>query len=94
MPSSTLDLILISVVVVLAAWIVLVFRADAHPAWRREASAWHGTAVHAARPPVGQPKYSPTPRPGKMQPSPLPRRDTAVPAERAAGTAADKTRAA
>ena len=58
MTGSTLNLILISVVVVtvLAIWIVLVFYADAHPAWRRrEASARHGTAGQAARPPAGQP---------------------------------------
>ena len=56
---STLNLILISVVVVtvLAVWIVLVFYADTHPAWRRrEASARHGTAGQAARPPAGQPR--------------------------------------
>ena len=56
MTGSTLNLILISVVVVtvLAIWIVLVFYADARPAWRRrEASARHGRP--AARPPAGQP---------------------------------------
>ena len=45
MTGSTRDLILIAVVTViaLAAWIVLVFYADAHPAWRRpEAPAGRG----------------------------------------------------
>jgi hypothetical protein len=91
-----LDLILISVVVVtvLAVWIVLVFYADAHPAWRREAPARHGTAGQAARPPAGQPEYSPDAAPGETQAPPSPARDTGVPAERVAGTAAGKTRAA
>jgi hypothetical protein len=56
MTGSTWDLILIAVVVVivLAAWIVLVFYADAHPAWRRpEAPAGHGTSGQAARPQAG-----------------------------------------
>jgi hypothetical protein len=97
MTGSTLDLILISVVVVivLAVWIVLVFYADAHPAWRRrEAPARHGTAGWAARPPAGRPRSSPDAAPGETQASPSPARDTGVPAERAAGTAAGKTRAA
>ena len=58
MTGSTLFLVLISVVVVivLAAWIVLVFYADAHPAWRRPgASAGHGPAA-------GLPEHSPARR--------------------------------
>ena len=97
MTSSTLYLILISVAVVtvLAVWIVLVFYADAHPAWRREAPARHSTAGQVARPPAGRPEYSPDAAPGQTQASPSPTRDTGVPAERAAaGTAAGKTRAA
>ena len=55
MTGSTLDLIVITVVVVilLAAGIVLVFYADAHPAWRRPETP-PGTARPArrlARPP-------------------------------------------
>jgi hypothetical protein len=96
MTGSTLNLILISVVVVtvLAVWIVLVFYADAHPAWRREAPARHSTADRAARPPAGQPEYSPDAAPGETQASLSPTRDTGVPGKRAAGPAAGKTRAA
>lgn len=35
-------------VVVLAAWIILVFYADAHPAWRRKTSSDHAAADRAA----------------------------------------------
>ena len=97
MTGSTLYLILISVVVVtvVAVWIVLVFYADAHPAGqRREAPARHGTAGQAARPPAGQPESSRDAAPGQAQASPSPARDTGVPAGRAAGPAAGKTRAA
>ena len=62
MTGSTLDLIVIAVVVVilLAAGIVLVFYADAHPAWRRpETPGGHGTSGQAARPPAGLPGHSP-----------------------------------
>ena len=65
MTGSTLDLVLISVVVVivLAAWIVLVFYADAHPGWRRPgAPAGHGPAGRAARPPAGLPEHGPARR--------------------------------
>jgi hypothetical protein len=95
MTGSTLDLILISVIVVivLAVWIVLVFYADANPAWRRrDASAGHGRAGGS---PAGcTAEVQPDAEPGKTQPSPPPGLDTGVPAERAAGTAAGKTRAA
>lgn len=85
MTGSTRDLILISVVTVilLAAWIVLVFYADAHPEWRRrEDPARHGT------------KRGPDAAPEETQASPSPARDTGVPGERVPGTAAGKTRAA
>jgi cytoskeletal protein RodZ len=96
MTGSTLNLILISVVVVtvLAVWIVLVFYADAHPAGRREAPARHRTAGTAARPPAGQPESSPDAAPGQTQAPPSPAPDTDVPAERASETAAGTTRAA
>jgi len=66
MTGSTRDLILISLVMVilLAAWIVLVFYADAHPEWRREDPARHGTADQAARPPGGR-SATRTPRPNR-----------------------------
>lgn len=97
MTGTTLDLILISVVVViaLAAWIVLVFYADAHRAWRRrEAHGGRGAGGHAARLPAGWPEHSPDAAPGQTQASPPPGPDTEAPAGRAAGTAADTTRAA
>jgi hypothetical protein len=97
MTGSTLNLILISVVVaiVVAVAIVLVFYADAHPAWRRrEAPVRHGTAGQAARPPAGRPRSSLDAAPGQTRASPSPAPDAGVPAERAAGTAAGKTRAA
>lgn len=83
MTGSTLDLILISavVVIVLAAWIVLVLYADAHPEWRRrEAPAGHGMSGQAARPPAALPEDSAAAAPGETQTSPPPGRDTGVPA--------------
>jgi hypothetical protein len=83
MTGSTRDLILISVVViiVLAAWIVLVFYADARPAWRRrEAPAGPGTSGQAARPAAGLAEHSPDAAPGETRTSPPPGRDTGVPA--------------
>jgi hypothetical protein len=75
MTGSTLDLVLISVVVVivLAAWIVLVFYADAHPAWR-----WPGPPLGTARPL----DCRSTARPAAHQETRTspPGRDTAVPA--------------
>ena len=73
MTGSTLFLVLISVVVVivLAAWIVLVFYADAHPAWRRpgaSATARPLDCRSTARPAAHQ----------ETRTSP-PGRDTAVP---------------
>jgi flagellar basal body-associated protein FliL len=78
MTGSTLDLILIAVVVVilLAAGMVLVFYADAHPAWRRpETRAGHGTSGQAARPPAGLPEHSPAAAHRETRTSP-PGRDT------------------
>jgi hypothetical protein len=88
MTGSTWDLILIAVVVVivLAAWIVLVFYADPHPAWRRpEAPAGRGTSGQAARPPAGPPEHSPDAAPGQTRTSPPPGRDTAAPAATSPG---------
>ena len=47
--TTPLGLIMIAIVIVLAAWIVLVFYADAHPAWRRHEPPGHDTAGRAAR---------------------------------------------
>jgi hypothetical protein len=80
MTGSTLDLILIAVVVVilLAAGIVLVFYAGAHPAWRRpETPAGHGTSGQAARP-AGLPEHSPAAAHRETRTSP-PGRDTGAP---------------
>jgi hypothetical protein len=81
MTGSTWDLILIAVVtvIVLAAWIVLVFYADKHPAWRRpEASAGHGTSGQATRLPAGPPEDSPAAVHGQTRSSPPPGRGTGV----------------
>ena len=77
MTGSTLDLILIAVVVVilLAAGIVLVFYADAHPAWRRPETPASG---QAARPPAGLPEHSPAAAHRETRTSP-PGRDTGAP---------------
>lgn len=49
--TTPLGLIMIAIVtvIVLAAWIVLVFYADAHPAWRRHQPPGRDTAGRAAR---------------------------------------------
>ena len=80
MTGSTLDLILIAVVVViaLAAWIVLVFYADTHPAWRRpEAPTGHGASGEGGSP-AGAPESSPAAAHRETR-TPPPGRDTAVP---------------
>ena len=88
MTGSTWDLILIAVVVVivLAAWIVLVFYADAHPAWRRP-EAPPGTARPARRLArrLGPPEHSPDAASGQTRTSPPPGRDTGVPAATSSG---------
>jgi hypothetical protein len=63
MTGSTPGIIIMIVVVmiVLAAWIILVFYADAHPEWRRRAPSGHG---------YGQADGSPgRPMPGRESPS-------------------------
>jgi len=82
MTGSTWDLILIAVVVVivLAAWIVLVFYADAHSAWRRPEAPGHGTSGQAPHPLAGPPEHSPDRALGETRTSPPPGRDTGVPA--------------
>jgi len=51
MTGSTLGIIvsIVVVVIVLVAWIAMVFYADAHPEWRRQAPSRHGMAGPAAR---------------------------------------------
>ena len=81
MTGSTLDLIVIAVVVVilLAAGIVLVFYAGAHPAWRRpETPAGHGTSGQAARPPAGLLEHNPAAAHRETRTSP-PGRDIGAP---------------
>jgi hypothetical protein len=60
MTGSTPVLVIAPIVVVisLAAWIALVFYADAHPAWRRGASSGHGTADPVAGATAGRPDGS------------------------------------
>ena len=96
MTGSTLNLILISVVVVtvLAVWIVLVFYADAHPAAGvRPPPGTARSARRLARPP-GSRSPARTPRPGRRRQHHRLAPDTIVPAERRMRTAAGKTRAA
>lgn len=96
MTGSTPGMIITSIVVVivLAAWIILVFYADAHPAWRRKAPSGHGPAGPAAPATAGRAEESPDLVSGETEASPAVRQETGAPAERDAGIAPDKTRAA
>lgn len=96
MTGSTLDLIIIPVVtvIVLAAWIILVFWADAHPTWRRKAPSGHGPAGPAAHATAGRAEESPDLVSGEMEASPAARQEAGAPAEQAAGFAPGKTGAA
>jgi hypothetical protein len=60
MTGSALGAIITAIVVmiVLMAWIVLVFRADASPDWRRRARAGHGVPGRASRSAAGWPEES------------------------------------
>jgi hypothetical protein len=71
MTGSTLGMIITSIVViVLAAWIILVSNADAHPRWRRKAPSGHGPAGLAARATAGRAEESPDLVSGEMDASP------------------------
>jgi hypothetical protein len=96
MTGSTVGLIIIPIVAVipLAAWIILVFYADAHPTWRGQAPSGHGPADPAARATAGKAEESPGLVSGEMEASPAARQEAGAPAERAATIAPDKTRAA
>jgi len=61
MTGSTLGIIvsIVVVVIVLVAWIAVVFYADAHPEWRHRAPSRHGLAGPAARPAVPHQEESP-----------------------------------
>ena len=95
MTGSTRDLILISLVTVilLAAWIVLVFYADAHPEWRREDPARPPRHGRPGGSPAGRPKRNPDAAPEQTRASPSPARDTGVPGERAPTVNPDMKRA-
>jgi len=81
MTGSALGLIITAVVVliVLAAWIVLVFYADAHPEWERQASRVQDSRDCASR---------------EMDASSTAGRDQGTPGERAAGIVPGRSRAA
>lgn len=70
MTGSTPGLVITSIVVVivLAAWIILVFHADAHPTWRRKAPSGHSPAGPAAQGTAGRMEESPDLVSGKMEP--------------------------
>jgi Family of unknown function (DUF5372) len=89
MTGSTLGMIITSIVVVIvmAAWIILVFYADAYPTWRRKAPSGHGPADPAARATAGRAEESPDLVSGEMEASPAARQEAGAPAERAAGIA-------
>jgi hypothetical protein len=79
-------------VLVLAAWIVPVFYADAHPAWRRGASSGRGTADRAAGATPGRPDGSLDGVSGRPEESPAASRDAEAHTEQAAGPAAGRMR--
>jgi hypothetical protein len=81
----------IVVVIVLAAWIILVFYADVHPTWRRKAPSGHGPASPAAHATAGRAEESPDLASGEMEASPAARQEAGAPAERDAGIAPGKT---
>jgi hypothetical protein len=78
MTGSTPGMIITSIVVVivLAAWIILVFYADAHPTWRRKAPSGHGP---------GQPSGPRDRRQGGGKPGPRVRRDGGITSGAAGG---------
>jgi hypothetical protein len=80
MTGSTLDLIVIAVVVVilLAAGIVLVFYADAHPVWRRPETPRRARHVRPGGSPAGLPEHSPAAAHRETRTSP-PGSDTGAP---------------
>jgi uncharacterized membrane protein len=71
MTGSAVGMIITTIVtvIVLAAWIVLVFYADAHPAWRRKASSDHSTADLAPPVEAGRPEEIQHP-PRQEEPAP------------------------
>jgi hypothetical protein len=96
MTGSTLGLVItpIVTVIVLAAWLILVFYADAHPAWRRKASAERGTAGPVTPAAAGGPEESQHSPRQEATASPAAGRDSGARGQRAAGTDPDKAKAA
>lgn len=92
MTGSTLGLIIIPIVAVtaLAAWLMLVFYADAHPAWRRQAPSGLGRTRQAGHAPARRPDESMTAAQREAEDSAEP----GLGAERFAGTPPDKASAA
>jgi cytoskeletal protein RodZ len=93
--TTPLGLIIIAIVtvIVLAAWIALVFYADAHPAWRRHEPPGHDTAGQAARITARRHQDNVDDASHQTQESTTARPDVGAPTERAAGIAPDKASA-
>ena len=92
--TTPLGLIMIAIVtvIVLAAWIALVFYADAHPAWRRHDPPGHDTAGQAARM-TGRQQHNVDDASRQVHKSMAARPEVGASAERAAGMAPDKASA-
>lgn len=90
--TTPLGLIIIAIVtvIVLAAWIVLVFYADANPAWRRHEPPGHDTAGQATRVTARRHQDDASHQTHKVMAT---RPDVAASAERAARIAPDKASA-
>jgi hypothetical protein len=96
MTGSTSALVITPIVAViaLAAWIVLVFYADAHPTWRRGASSGRGTADPAAGVAAGGPDGRLDGVSSRPEESPAAGRDTGAHAEQADETTPGRASAA
>lgn len=95
MTGSTLGIIIIAIVAVitLAAWLALVFHADAHPAWRRQVPSGPDMTGPVARVTATRHQQTVGYPPGQTQGPPAAGPDAGAPAQQAAGTAVAKARA-
>jgi hypothetical protein len=95
MTEFTLELIIISTVtvIVLAAWIALVFYVDAHTGWRRQVPSGHDMADQAAPAAARRREESVDNASRQTAGSPAVGPDVGASTEPAAGTAAGKARA-
>jgi hypothetical protein len=80
-------------VIVLAAWIALVFYADAHPAWRRHEPSGHDTTGQPARMIARRQQDNVDDASRQTEEASAARPDVGASTERAAGIARDKASA-